>query len=838
MVSGAQAQETSCTPAPPGLVSWWQGESSTADVVGGNDGTIAGAGLVTYGPGVVGQAFVFDGTHRDRIDLGNPATLHLQDFTLEAWVKRSSPTVTSFDVLGADGSDCGDGACIIGYGRGGYILAVANNGRLILSRTDIDGITSTPLLTDTNWHYVAVTKAGTNAVFYLDGQPQATPPYVENGPYTFDDGTCSCNAAIAVGSRGDARGGTFYGAIDEPAIFNRALSPGEVQSIYAAGSAGMCVNNWTNPSSAKWESPSWSLGVLPGPDQTVEIMNDGYKAVNIDSTTVVDLPSSLTVGSLGIGAPTNAASTLLLNYFGLDTPLKVLNSCVLEPNGTLLNLGSSFEVDGTNGGTMTIDGGTFNQVGGLTVVNAPVIVHSGYINVTNANLTLGDVTLDSTDPVNTLNQQGGSIALQHLDVHNGRYWMFAGTLYAIAGTTTDGGGNFLQWGGTNYGDITVTAGDYDLAGGMAKGNSLSVSSGFGVEAGAVLDMQSINWLGAYATLSGSVRCDTFNTVNTGPLYFSGDIIVTNTLNLTGSSNSTFFTDFVRLVGGTLSAGTITLRDFSWMDQYDGSTNEVSSGLTLQGSVSAGGVEQLCQYLLWGGLLETPYLGVGTHAIYTQHSGQNFVHGVLSISGDYEFFGGQLVVDGIWLAGALVLNAPQPPGTGTVTNTGLMDLNGTLATGLADAWPGQVRLSASATVGFLGTPAQLHFAPSSELSWTPGALLAVTNWNNVANVHIFFGNDASALTAAQLAQIQFVNPGGFPPGSYPAQLLSTGELIPVARPTLQAARTGSALVFTWPGNFQLLSATNVAGPYATVSGATSPWTNYFTQPQQFFRLQAP
>ncbi len=123
LTSIAKAQ---CDPPPAGLVSLWRGENSTVDAVGGNNGTIAGTGTVTYGPGVVGQAFVFDGTHRDRIDLGNPVTLQLQDFTLEAWIKRSSPTVTAFDILGADGSVCGDGACIIGYGRGGYILAVAN----------------------------------------------------------------------------------------------------------------------------------------------------------------------------------------------------------------------------------------------------------------------------------------------------------------------------------------------------------------------------------------------------------------------------------------------------------------------------------------------------------------------------------------------------------------------------------------------------------------------------------------------------------------------------------------------------------------------------------------
>ena len=181
---------------------------------------------------MVGQAFVFDGTHRDRVNLGNPTNLRLEDFTLVAWVKRSSPTVTSFDVLGADGSVAGEGGVVIGYGRGGYGFGLANNGRMVLGNIDMDGIISTPLVTSTSWHHLAATKSGTNAVFYMDGVPQVTPPYVHPVPYTFDDVTCACTAAISIGSRGDARGGTFFGMIDEPAIYNRALSASEIQQLF------------------------------------------------------------------------------------------------------------------------------------------------------------------------------------------------------------------------------------------------------------------------------------------------------------------------------------------------------------------------------------------------------------------------------------------------------------------------------------------------------------------------------------------------------------------------------------------------------------------------------
>ncbi len=42
------AAQTNCTPAPPGLVSWWRAEGNALDWVGGNNGTLEGD--ATYGP--------------------------------------------------------------------------------------------------------------------------------------------------------------------------------------------------------------------------------------------------------------------------------------------------------------------------------------------------------------------------------------------------------------------------------------------------------------------------------------------------------------------------------------------------------------------------------------------------------------------------------------------------------------------------------------------------------------------------------------------------------------------------------------------------------------------
>jgi hypothetical protein len=627
---------------------------------------------------------------------------------------------------------------------------------------------------------------------------------------------------------------------------------------------GQLVNDWTNPVSARWESPSWSMGVLPAANQTVTITNAGYKAVNIDSATFSGYPDSLTVSNLMVSAPTNSLSTLLLNYAGTAAPLKVLNGCTIGPNGTLDNIESSFEVDGTNGGELLLDGGTFTQGGGLTVVNGPVsVVNNGIFTVTNANLTLGTVTIGSAPAsLGTLIQNGGSIAAQHIDVSGftltpfdqGGYELVSGVLYAIEGTQCSVPSGFRQFGGTNYGNITVTGGYYGLYGGMAQGNVLTASSPDGSDAlidheGGLLDMQFINitggsnWppqLGPWFS-GGTVHCGTLNIGGNARVELRGaDFFVTNNFDLhgdefiVGDQGPLIEHVAFELWSGSLSLPSMSLGQYAYFNQMGGS-NEISGGLSMLGG----------QYALYGGALDSTYTGVGAAATFEQGGGQHFVHGVLSITGTYglnganEEGGVNLVCEGLYLRGALLMTIYfngrffDPPAT--FTNTGLVNLGGTISTELPEADMGQVQLATNATIVFSPEfPAVLRFDNSSAVAWTAGALLVITNWSS--SDHVFAGNDASGLSASQLQQVAFANPDGFAPGTYPAQILSSGEIVPGQRPTLAAERIPNGLVLTWPGNYQLTSATNVAGPYLPVSGASSPWTNSFSAPQQFFMLQ--
>src|ERR1051326_6431916 len=209
-----------CAPPPAGLLGWWPGEGTGQDVVGANNGTATSN--VTFTSGVVGQGFSFDG-NPGAVVLSNSAAYHLQDFSIEAWLKRASVSIASSSPGGGE---------IFGFGYGGYCLGMGDDGSLFLTRVGIDNVTLATGITDTSFHHVVVTKSGTTVVFHIDGQGFPMPPYQT---------TYSFSAPPAIGARGDNLLNSFLGVIDEVALYNRPLAASEVTSLYNAGSAGKCA---------------------------------------------------------------------------------------------------------------------------------------------------------------------------------------------------------------------------------------------------------------------------------------------------------------------------------------------------------------------------------------------------------------------------------------------------------------------------------------------------------------------------------------------------------------------------------------------------------------------
>jgi hypothetical protein len=219
--AGAAGKCKACAPPPNNLVSWWRAEGNALDMRGGNNGTLQNG--LPFVSGEVGQSFSINGTNQGVL-IGNPANLQLQDFTIDAWIQRTSTSVISLN-------QGGPGGLIFSYGNGGYGFGLQDNGTIFVSHIGVDGVITTGLaVTDTNFHHVAVTKSGSTVIFFLDGVAETAPVY--NTSFTF-----STNASI--GQTGTSN--NFYGNLDEIEIFNRALTASEIQTIYNAGSNGKCV---------------------------------------------------------------------------------------------------------------------------------------------------------------------------------------------------------------------------------------------------------------------------------------------------------------------------------------------------------------------------------------------------------------------------------------------------------------------------------------------------------------------------------------------------------------------------------------------------------------------
>jgi hypothetical protein len=222
--------DPTCVAPPSGLIGWWPGDGNPNDIRGGHHGTLSGT--VTYAAGEVGQSFSFDGSNGGGVALGNAAAFQLQDFTIDAWVKRASTEV-------AGNGPTSEGGIFV-YGHDGYGLGLVPDGQIFLTKVDVDSVLSgaSMKVADTSLHHVAVTKSGTSVVFYLDGVAGSPVSYTSTFAFTKN---LSIGARLDVSAPSStALTATFSGRIDEVELFNRALSGTEVQSIANAGTLGKC----------------------------------------------------------------------------------------------------------------------------------------------------------------------------------------------------------------------------------------------------------------------------------------------------------------------------------------------------------------------------------------------------------------------------------------------------------------------------------------------------------------------------------------------------------------------------------------------------------------------
>lgn len=347
LTGSSAATLADCTPPPDGLVGWWQGNGSAVDAAGTASGVLAGN--VSYGAGAVGQGFVLDGAG-DAVTVGMHPSFQLQSFTIEGWVKRASATRATWDGLYTMG-------CILDCSTGGYGFALESDGRLLLTKIEYSGIWSTSLrLTNTtSFHHVAVTKSGSNVVFYVDGVAEAGPAY--------DPGFVYTNGPMAIGGRGDDLAASFLGTLDEVSIYSRALSLGEVGALFTAGSAGKCFTGTapaitqqpTNTSAVAGNGASFSAVASGTAPLAYQWFRNGTNALPTGTSDTLSFPAVQTGDAGGYTVVVTNAFGAVTSQVAMLTVLPPPPACAAPADGLVgwwRAEGNAANMVGTNQGTL------------------------------------------------------------------------------------------------------------------------------------------------------------------------------------------------------------------------------------------------------------------------------------------------------------------------------------------------------------------------------------------------------------------------------------------------------------------------------------------------------
>jgi len=198
------------------LIAYWQldetGGTTAYDIAGENDGTINGGAIWQPTGGAINGALQLDGTN-DYVStpfILNPSS---GEFSAMAWVKggASGQVVVSQQstFLFPQGKD--------------WLCADPTGGRLMTALTDGSPSTS-PLvsefvITDGEWHYIAVTWDGSRRRLYADGIKVAE----DSGSLA---NLVSSNTGLNLGAGRNRSAGTFWsGLIDDIRIYDHAITP-------------------------------------------------------------------------------------------------------------------------------------------------------------------------------------------------------------------------------------------------------------------------------------------------------------------------------------------------------------------------------------------------------------------------------------------------------------------------------------------------------------------------------------------------------------------------------------------------------------------------------------
>ena len=611
---------------------------------------------------------------------------------------------------------------------------------------------------DTNW---------TTNANWSNGVPPVSTDYV-----FFDDTASVKNITL---NTSPAINGISYGLGTGPYTYNVTASGSQTLSIGANGisltqqpnlfsSNGLNFNNVNFSLSA---SQSWAWGFVAPHFGVRGAFNINGGSINLNGYDLTVLAND------GAGSTTIAAPITGTGNLSLITGLEGVNASKID-------IGSA--------GPNTYSGNTTIQYGAVRI-HGDSPFSTGTVNFSNALLAFSNSTL-SNNFVGT----GNSLTLY--STTSGSTLTFNGTVNfnnpfsALQVGASSGGiignvvnfnntvtGNFLRLNSTlgtnnttvNFNVANALSGQFSIESPITVGighNNAFGSSNLRIDGVTGTSDIAFQANGGFKFISNNI---TFANLNSGGFVISTRFTGVNDMFFTGALdfvnyNQSFISDSS---ADTSFLGNLAMSSFQMIASVTG-----SGDLTYGGSVSGSGLitkngSGSGVLAFTGGTSNTNTGGLTINAgkVLFNKSGNGVVEAIA---------GGTITING----GTLTLGAGNQIASGVnmVLNGGIFETGGfsdTLST---------LTLSANSTLDMGSGASIINYADSSGTTWAPGSILSITNWSGNAagggTDQLYFGSSASGLTAGQISQIVFINPLGFAPGSYGAQLLASGELTPV------------------------------------------------------------
>jgi hypothetical protein len=365
--NGSDGVYTKGNGVPAGTVSWYKAENNANDSVGTNNGTLKGG--ASFAPGKSGQAFALNGTDAYVDVPSSPSLKPTSALTVSAWINLAidPSTVTSTTVVakGVDAEAPVDWALnvtgtFVQIKGPSHLRAHVNVGG---NWTYFDGNT---VLQPHQWYFAVMTYDGSNLRIYLNGQLDGS--MAATGALQTSDGSMRIGSYAPV--NGTNSKSFFNGLLDEVSVYNRALSPTEIQSAYAARGTSLGGNIMQG----NLVGINAGSGPLGNHSQGVEIDSSSGNLIGQSSNSPNIISSNGGNGVWIHGA--GAINAVAGNYIGTNT----VGSAALGNTGNGVQIDTNSNViGGTIATTRNVISGNLGDGVSITAHAAGNLVEGNYI---------------------------------------------------------------------------------------------------------------------------------------------------------------------------------------------------------------------------------------------------------------------------------------------------------------------------------------------------------------------------------------------------------------------------------------------------------------------------